>query len=133
MPMLIVWVGSGKAGVWLVLSQRVKQDHKWEKNEPELRDGNDIQPVRKWSPVEVWKVAQEGVMNGVGAWQGRECRMPPAQCRVTWFLKSSRGGSGSPPPLSNSKNPLFSFRWISLYTSGMFVGFFWGVGGRDED
>lgn len=28
-------------------------------------------------------------MNGVGAWQHCECRMPPAQCRVTWFLKSS--------------------------------------------
>lgn len=34
MPMLIAWVGLGKAEVWLVFSQRVRQDHKWEKNEP---------------------------------------------------------------------------------------------------
>lgn len=29
-----VWFGSGKTEVWLVFSQRVRQDHKWEKNEP---------------------------------------------------------------------------------------------------
>ena len=34
MPMLIAWVGSDKLGeAWLLLCQRVKQGHKWEKNE----------------------------------------------------------------------------------------------------
>lgn len=32
--MLTAWFGSGKAETWLVFSQRVRQDHKWEKNEP---------------------------------------------------------------------------------------------------
>lgn len=44
-------------------------------------------------------------MNGVGAWQHCERWMPPAQCRVTWFLKSSREAQVVPLRLVNSKIP----------------------------
>lgn len=47
-----------------------------------------------------------------------ECWMPPAQCRVTWSLKSSQEVQ------VNLKFSVPSPEWISLYISGMFLTFF---------
>lgn len=72
-------------------------------------------------------------MNGVGAWQHCECRMPPAQCRVTCFLKSSREAQVVPLPLVTLKSPVLLHVDLTLHLRNVcgFFFLFWG-GGNGE-
>ena len=67
---------------------------------PEL--GDNIQPVSKGNPGKVWKVVQEGVINGVRAWR---LSLLDAPCSVSDGLVSAKllGGSGSQPSLFEPK------------------------------
>lgn len=99
---------------------------------PELEDGNDTQPVRKWNPVQVWKVAQEPVMNGVRAWQLWERQMPPAQCRVNCFLKCSREGQVVLLPLVSLQSSVSSSAGFHFTSQDYFCFFFLGGGGGER-
>ena len=94
----------------------------------ELRD--NIQPVRKWNPGWVWKVAQEGVINGVRAWQLWVCRTPPAQRRVTWSLQSSGEGQGVTLPFLNLKSAVPQVD-LTLYLRNVYFSFLWRVTGGE--
>lgn len=72
-------------------------------------------------------------MNGVGAWQRCECRMPPAQCRVTWFLKSSPEAQVVLLPLVTLKSPVLLQVDLTLHLRNVCGGFLGIQGGGSRE